>query len=182
MASVEQTCRPLLEAVAFAARAHRHHLRKDGQTPYVSHVFRVCLVLRHYFGVDDERALATAVLHDTIEDTTTDFDDLAELFGSEIAGWVAVLSKDKRRQEDEREEEYMAGLLRCPAWQVRVCKLADMFDNLVDLKHTQPAQRSKTVRRIRSYLEALGRDLPEEAQRPYELVARLLAEVEAEKA
>ena len=37
----------LLDAVAFAARAHKYQIRKDGQTPYVSHVFRVCLIARH---------------------------------------------------------------------------------------------------------------------------------------
>ena len=47
--------RPLLEAIAFAARAHRNHFRKDQQTPYVSHVFRVGLIVRHVFGVDDPK-------------------------------------------------------------------------------------------------------------------------------
>ena len=95
----------LLDAVAFAARAHRHHLRKDGRTPYASHVFRVCLVLRHVFGVEDPDALAAALLHDTIEDTTTDFDDLKEHFGGRVAGWVGhrkaaerVLHRPRRRQ------------------------------------------------------------------------------------
>src|SRR5207247_7086248 len=92
----ESTYRPLLEAIAFAARAHRGQLRKDGQTPYASHVFRVCLILRDAFDVTDHRVLAAAVLHDTVEDTTTDFDDLAEDFDPEVAGWVAALSKDKR--------------------------------------------------------------------------------------
>src|SRR5262249_47035461 len=122
---------PLLDAVAFAARAHRPQLRKDGQTPYVSHVFRVCLVVRHVFGIDDPRVLTAAVLHDTLEDTTTDYDDLREQFGDEVASWVAALSKDMRRPEDEREKEYTAELARS-AWQVQVCKLADVFDNLLD--------------------------------------------------
>ena len=47
-------------------------MRKDRATPYVSHVFRVCLVVRDVFGFDDSRMLITALLHDTIEDTTTD--------------------------------------------------------------------------------------------------------------
>src|SRR5947209_274805 len=79
--------RLLLEAASFAARAHAGQLRKDGQTPYVSHVFRVCLVVRHLFGFDDGRMLAAALLHDTIEDTTTDFDDITRIFGTEIAEW-----------------------------------------------------------------------------------------------
>src|SRR5438128_10744049 len=88
-----KTIRPLLEAIAFAARAHQGKLRKDGATPYVSHVFRVCLVLRHVFGVEDRQALMAAALHDTVEDTDTDFDNLQEEFGQDVACWVAALSK-----------------------------------------------------------------------------------------
>src|SRR5216683_2353929 len=102
-ATLEQTYRPLLEAIAFATRAHQGQLRKDGRTPYVSHVFRVCLILRQVFGIDDSQALTAAVLHDTVEDTTTDFDDLEEKFGADVARWVAALSKDKRLPEKERE-------------------------------------------------------------------------------
>src|SRR5438132_11061847 len=103
MANPESAVGPLLDAVAFAARAHRGQLRKDGATPYVSHVFRACLVVRHVFGFDDERMLTAALLHDTIEDTTTDFDDVTERFGPEVAAWVACLSKDKRLPDDQRE-------------------------------------------------------------------------------
>src|SRR5262249_31371428 len=119
--SVEYAHRPLLEAVAFAARAHHHHLRKDGRTPYASHVFRVCLVVRHVFGIDDPKTLTAAVLHDTVEDTTTDHDDIAEQFGREVADWVGLLSKDKRLPEDAREQAYCDQLARAP-WQVKVCK------------------------------------------------------------
>jgi len=89
---LEGTYRPLLEAIAFAGRAHRHQLRKDGLTPYVSHAFRTCLVVRHVFGIADPQVLIAAVLHDTVEDTTTDHDDVAEHFGKEVADWVARLS------------------------------------------------------------------------------------------
>jgi guanosine-3',5'-bis(diphosphate) 3'-pyrophosphohydrolase len=164
----------LLDAVAFAARAHRHQLRKDDQTPYASHVFRVCLVLRHVFGIADERILTAAVLHDTVEDTTTDFDDLQKHFGAEVAGWVALLSKDKRLPEEERETVYMTGLAKAP-WQVKACKLADMFDNLVDSTHLRPEQRAKTGRRLQGYLAALQTpDLPEPVRKAWERVDELL--------
>src|SRR6058998_118502 len=132
--TLEDSYRPLLEAIAFAARAHQGQLRKDGRTPYASHVFRAGMVLRHVFGVDDTRVLTAAVLHDTIEDTTTDFDDLEERFGKTVAGWVATLSKDKRLVDELREERYTHGLSQAP-WQVRVCKLADIYDNLSDSRH-----------------------------------------------
>jgi len=169
--------RSLLEAIAFAARAHQGQLRKDGKTPYASHVFRVCFVLRHVFGIDDCQALTAAVLHDTIEDTTTDFDDLQEHFGQEIATWVAALSKDKRLPEPEREQAYVAGLAKAP-WQVKVCKLADVFDNLSDCL---PERRARVFQNARRYLEGLRADLPEPARRPWQIVHRLLIDMEEAK-
>ncbi|HEV3255936.1 MAG TPA: HD domain-containing protein [Gemmataceae bacterium] len=171
------TYRPLLEAVAFAARAHHGQLRKDGQTPYVSHVFRVTLVLREVFGIDDRQALTAAVLHDTVEDTTTDFDDLEEKFGADVAAWVAMLSKDKRRQEQDREAAYVAQLASAP-WQVKVCKLADVFDNLMDSANMPPEKRGRVFDNSRRYLDALKPGLPEQARRPWDIVSGLLATLE----
>jgi (p)ppGpp synthase/HD superfamily hydrolase len=175
--SSDATYRPLLEAVAFAARAHRHQLRKDRDTPYASHVFRVCLVVREVFGIADVPTLTAAVLHDTIEDTTTDYDDLLERFGSDVASWVAALSKDKRLRDDEREAAYMRQLSNAP-WQVKVCKLADVFDNLMDSKNARPEQREKVLSRAESYLEALRPNLPEPARLPYEITNTLFKEME----
>src|SRR5207245_4512347 len=99
--SLEINHRPLLEAISFAARVHHGQLRKDGRTPYASHVFRVCLIVRQVFEIDDASVLTAAVLHDTVEDTTTDFDDLKNEFGEKVAGWIAALSKDKRLPDAE---------------------------------------------------------------------------------
>lgn len=174
--SVLARYRPLLEAASFAARAHRHQLRKDGQTPYVAHPFRVCLIVRHVFGIDDPDYLAAALLHDTIEDTTTDFDDLEERFGPRVAGLVGTLSKDARLQEGEREKAYTAALAAAdPA--AKVAKLADMFDNLSDSAHLSAKGRARTIGRLRGYLAVLERNLPEVARRPYDLVRELLEEV-----
>jgi guanosine-3',5'-bis(diphosphate) 3'-pyrophosphohydrolase len=175
--SAPESVIPLLDAIAFAARAHKPQLRKDGQTPYVSHVFRVCLVVRHVFGVSDPRVLTAAVLHDTIEDTTTDYDEIAERFGEEVASWVAALSKDKRQQEEEREAAYADELARSP-WQVQVCKLADIFDNLLDSGRFPPEKRKKTFQRSRHYLQTLQANLRPEAQPHWETVAGLLKRLE----
>ena len=121
----------VLRAITFSSYAHRHQFRKDGKTPYISHPFRVLTILRHVFGVTDERVLAAAVLHDTIEDTTTDFDDICEFFGEEIASWVAALSKDNRLPEKIREAEFYETLVASPD-EVRLIKLADLYDNTLD--------------------------------------------------
>ena len=119
-------------AASLAALAHLHHSRKDDKkTPYFSHPARVAMTVAVRFGCSDEHALAAAFLHDVIEDTTTDYDDLLEHFGPEIADIVACLSKDPRVVEPERERLYDEQLAAGP-WQARLVKLADVYDNLVD--------------------------------------------------
>ena len=166
------------EAAAFAARAHRHQTRKDGQTPYVSHPFRVCLVVRHVFGIDDPRILAAALLHDIVEDTTTDYDDILEHFGPEVARWVAAVSKDPRMEFEEREAEYRK-VLAAADWQGKVVKLGDLYDNIGDCKHFTKKAQQKTAKKSRLYLAAVREGLPPEAQPAVRLVEARLAELES---
>lgn len=124
--------RPLWQdAVSFAARQHQHHFRKDGRTPYIAHVVRVMMTVRDLFGCDDADALCAAVLHDTIEDTPADFDDIESSFGPVVAELVAALSKNMLLREDDRETDYDARLARA-GWRARLIKLADVYDNLCD--------------------------------------------------
>lgn len=177
----DDTCRRLLEACSFAARAHGRQLRKDGSTPYVSHPFRVCLIAGKVFGVEDPAVLTAAVLHDCVEDTSTDFDDLAEAFGADVAGWVAALSKDKRLPEPEREQGYAEALRRAP-WQAKVCKLADVYDNLLDSASADPHRLAKTFKNAHRYLDAVAHGLPDSARSAWEAASRLLAALEAKAA
>jgi guanosine-3',5'-bis(diphosphate) 3'-pyrophosphohydrolase len=174
--SIAEKYRSLLSAASFAARAHRHQVRKDGGTPYIAHPFRVCLIIRHVFGIDDPEVLTAALLHDTVEDTTTDCDDLIEHFGPRVANWVGALSKDKRMPDEHREAAYMQGLASAPL-PVKLCKLADIFDNLMDSAHLSPAQRAKTLARARKYLDCLKDNLSESAQSAFDLVNRLHTEI-----
>jgi guanosine-3',5'-bis(diphosphate) 3'-pyrophosphohydrolase len=168
----------IFAAASFAAKAHRHQLRKDKETPYFSHPVRVCLVVRHVFGFDDPRMLAAALLHDTIEDTTTDCDDLIESFGPEVALWVGALSKDSRLPEDEREAEYKESLAAAD-WQVKVLKLADLYDNMGDCSQLSAVGRRKTVRKSQGYMNAVRDGLPPEAAPALRLVEERLAQLES---
>jgi (p)ppGpp synthase/HD superfamily hydrolase len=130
------------------------------------------------FGFDDPRMLAAALLHDTIEDTATDCDDIMELFGPEVAKWVAALTKDMRLPHDEREDNYAKGLAAAD-WQVKALKLADIYDNLGDSKHLSPGGRRRTATKTRFYLAAIRTGLPEQVQPALKLVESRLAELEA---
>ncbi len=172
--------RLLFSAVAFAARAHRHQLRKDGATPYVSHAFRVCMIVRHLFGIGDPNVLSAALLHDTVEDTTTDYDDIAGEFGTDVADWVSALTKEMRLPEQERETKYHAGLAVAP-WPVYACKLADIYDNLTDSEALDAGSRVKTIRRSETYLAILKPGLTPETEAAYSLTMARLAEVKASR-
>lgn len=142
-------------AASFAARAHAGQLRKDGRTPYVAHVFRVALTVRHVFACDDETALCAALLHDTIEDTATDYDDVEKHFGEAVADCVAALTKNMLLREDRRERDYDARLADAP-WQARLVKLADVYDNACDLAPPMPT--AKHVARAERALALTERD------------------------
>lgn len=165
----------VLDAIAFAARAHQGQLRKDKQTPYVSHVYRVAMIVRQLFGFDDPRMLVTAILHDTIEDTTTDFDDIEEHFGREIADWVGCLTKNKALPETEREEDYIRRLIAAP-WQVHACKLADVYDNLADNANLPQDRRAHSVQRAEMYFNAIRGVAVPQLQEPLTLVGKMIQE------
>ena len=121
-------------ASAFAARMHTGQFRKDNQTPYASHPARVAMALTVVFGCDDPNTIASAFLHDTIEDTPADYDDIADGFGTEIADIVAALTKNMILPEDARARDYDDRLAQAD-WRARLIKLADCYDNLCDIEN-----------------------------------------------
>ncbi len=154
------------EAATFAARAHAGHFRNDGITPYASHPYRVAMTVRETFGCDDAVCLCAALLHDTIEDTPTDFDDILKLFGEETAECVAALTKDMRLRKDIREKTYDEALVRA-SWRAKLVKLADVLDNLTDMSRSSPKMKLNTmIRRCRRALAiAESEPAPNEALR-----------------
>jgi (p)ppGpp synthase/HD superfamily hydrolase len=155
------------EAVSYAARAHRNQLRKDGRTPYVAHVIRTAMTISWVFGCSDRLALLAALLHDTIEDTTTDYDDIAERFGVPVAHAVACLTKNMAMPEQPREAEYDSRIAQGP-WQVRLVKLADVYENLCDLADIPEPQRPrKTADAIERAHRALRLAAAERASNPH---------------
>jgi guanosine-3',5'-bis(diphosphate) 3'-pyrophosphohydrolase len=145
-------------AAAFAARAHQHQLRKDGKTPYVAHVYRVATTLMLVFGCNDEEAIAAAILHDTIEDTATDYDDIQEHFGDQIARIVAALTKNMLLPEDAREKDYDHRLAQAD-WRARLIKLADTYDNFIDKAELSPQTRRALIAKCRRAIELARHDV-----------------------
>lgn len=159
-------------AASFAARAHRHQTRRDGKTPYVAHVFRVAMTVRDVFGCDDRVCVVSALLHDTIEDTGADYDDIAKAFGADVARCVAALTKNMALPEHEREAEYDARLARAD-WRARLVKLADQYDNLCDMCEDDAAFCARATARAERAVRLADVD------RDVEVVAKAAAIVRA---
>ena len=137
----------LFRALAFAAHKHRDQRRKDAEaSPYINHPIALAEVLAGEGGVADLEVLAAALLHDTIEDTATSFEELREHFGARIAGIVAEVTDDKNLPKAERKRlqvEHAAGI--SPG--AKLVKLADKICNLRDVAGRPPAKWDLARRR-----------------------------------
>jgi guanosine-3',5'-bis(diphosphate) 3'-pyrophosphohydrolase len=159
--SIDLLLQKVTDAFLYALERHVGQYRKDNSTPYIVHPFRVFLWLADRAKVYDEDVLAAAFLHDLIEDTKTDYDDLEEKFGKQVAGIVAILSKDKRLSEKVREKRFNEQLEKA-SWRAKIVKIADIYDNHCDMENwstSQPEKKEKLEEKIKQ-LQFLGKNLP----------------------
>lgn len=157
----------LLEAERFAKKKHRHQLRKDKKTPYWFHLRQVVRNLSA-IGIADNDILCAGWLHDTIEDTDTDYDNLAEKFGARVARIVVEVTKDKTLPERKKERAFCAKLSNA-SWEAQAVKLCDIWANLADLRSgygnrtrrlTQIKKKMKDFYAIRSGLVRHSTNIP----------------------
>jgi (p)ppGpp synthase/HD superfamily hydrolase len=129
------------KAEEYARKKHAHAFRKDGKTPYANHLGAVVDNLRR-LGITDEDVLCAGWLHDTIEDTNVDYDDLFEKFGQKTADIVAAVTKDNRLPRHKREQNYMNQLKSSP-FEAKLVKLGDILANIKDLEKSGYSQEKK---------------------------------------
>jgi guanosine-3',5'-bis(diphosphate) 3'-pyrophosphohydrolase len=88
-----KTERPLArKAFRFALRQHQGARRKSGE-PYILHPLAVAQILVKEIGLRDPHAIAAALLHDVVEDTSTEIEVIETQFGSTVARLVEGLTK-----------------------------------------------------------------------------------------
>jgi len=141
----------ILAAIAFAADKHRNQRRKDAAaSPYINHPIALANVLANEAGIDDERVLIAAILHDTLEDTETTAQELVRHFGQEITDMVLEVTDDKTLLKAERKQQQIehASTISRGA---KLVKLADKICNLRDIATAPPAGWS--LRRKQNYFD-----------------------------
>jgi guanosine-3',5'-bis(diphosphate) 3'-pyrophosphohydrolase len=128
----------VLRAAAFAAGKHRNQRRKDAEaSPYINHPIALAELLASA-GVEKEEVLVAGLLHDTVEDTATSFEELERHFGKGLADIVREVTDDKSLPKEERKRlqvEHAADLSR----EAKLVKLADKICNLRDIGSAPPA-------------------------------------------
>ncbi len=132
----------LLSAIAFAAHKHRDQRRKYlVASPYINHPIGLANLLANEAGIEDERILIAAILHDTIEDTETTEQELIRDFGKEVADIVMEVTDDKSLSKTERKQLQIKHAATLSRWAC-VVKLADKICNLRDIANSPPADWS----------------------------------------
>ncbi len=142
----------LTRAFDYAAQAHSGQLRQSGQE-FIYHPWGVAKILA---GLQlDEATLAAALLHDVVEDTSTDIEELRGEFGDEVAKLVegvTKLTRVKFQSREHAEAENYRKLIVAMAEDLRVIliKLADRLHNLRTIEYLG---KQKQLQKARETLE-----------------------------
>lgn len=139
----------LNKAYVFSMKAHGTQLRASGD-PYFSHPIEVAGLLTD-LKLDDE-TIATAILHDTIEDTLATVEQIEKLFGANVArlvDGVTKLSKIEALTENERAAENLRKFLLAMSDDIRVLlvKLADRLHNMRTLHFIKSEDKRRRIAR-----------------------------------
>ena len=121
------------KAIVFATKAHHGTERRGKSFPYIIHPLEAMAIVATM--TSDPELLAATVLHDTIEDTDTTYDDLQREFGTRVADLVAA-ETDMRQNADgheltwrERKQRDMDNL-KASTREVKTIALGDKLSNM----------------------------------------------------
>jgi len=128
----------LFDTLAYASEKHQGQRRKGGhRIPYINHPIKVVQILLHCASAADPILVQAALLHDTLEDTTSTFEELRTYFGTEVARTVSEVTDDMTLPLNERKQLQVKN---APYLSVRAKKIriADKIANLKDLMDYPP--------------------------------------------
>ena len=142
------------KAFRLAQERHRPQVRASGE-PYILHPIEVSTILAQY--KLDPPTIAASLLHDTVEDTNTNLEELQELFGKEVRLLVdgvtkltAISSRQGREAPTPRSKQMAAAenlrkifLAMTKDLRVILIKLADRLHNLRTLGNLRPDKQKR---------------------------------------
>lgn len=118
-------------AFEFAKEKHKNQTRKITNEPYIKHLYDVAKILEEN-GCSPE-VVISGILHDTIEDTNTTYEEIEDKFGKKIATIVLGETENKALEYKERKQERITAL-KTASFEVKLVKCADMLANITDIE------------------------------------------------
>src|ERR1700742_788775 len=139
----------LNRAYVFSMQAHGSQQRASGD-PYFSHPLEVAGLLTDM--KMDSTTIATALLHDTVEDTLASLADIQKQFGPNVArlvDGVTKLSRIEFQNDQTKQAENFRKLVLAMSEDIRVLliKLADRLHNMRTLHHIKDADKRRRIAR-----------------------------------
>src|SRR3972149_7281907 len=129
----------------FAAKAHEGQVRKSGG-PFLKHPMEVAHILARM--KMDTPSIVVGLLHDTVEDSLTMVEDIAEKFGKEIAELVEGLTKISKVEfmsREEKQAENFRKMIISMSKDIRVI-LIKLADRLHNMRTLEPLPQNKQKR------------------------------------
>jgi len=142
-------------ARAFAREKHKDQLRKYTNLPYYTHLENVADIVAYV--TSDPEVIAAAVLHDTLEDTDTTYDELVEHFGRRVADLVKEVTDVSTKADGNRATRKGMDLkhLANASPDGMTIKLADLVDNTESIMKYDPKFGKLYLKEKRALLEVL---------------------------
>lgn len=119
------------QALEFAEKAHKGQKRKNSDAAYITHPIRVAERLEAN-GFSEE-LICAGYLHDTVEDTLIEIEDIERKFGPRVAKLVAAHTEDKSKSWKERKQ-HTIDTIKNAEKDVKYLIVADKLDNLLGLE------------------------------------------------
>ncbi|PAV30573.1 phosphohydrolase [Virgibacillus profundi] len=119
------------QALELAEKAHVGQKRKNSDAAYITHPIRVAERLEAN-GFSEELVCA-GYLHDTVEDTLIEIEDIEKKFGPKVAELVAAHTEDKSKSWQERKQ-HTIDTIRNAEKEIKYLVVADKLDNLLGLE------------------------------------------------
>ena len=165
-----------MRAWHFAAARHGAQKVPGSELPYITHVGAVAMEVLATIALEDlaipDLAVACALLHDTVEDTPTTTEEIADAFGIAVANGVRALSKDKAVPKPEQMADSLRRIQEQPR-EIWIVKLADRCVNMEPAPAHWPMDKRRAYQRQAvTILEQLGSASPSLAARLREKIAR----------
>ena len=136
----------IIEAINFARIAHEGQKRKGKNLSYITHPLSVGLLLSSS-GANEDVVIA-GILHDTIEDTDVNYEDIEKEFGKNIADIVNdVTEKDKSLSWVERKRLALEEVKDMRNDSILV-KTADVFQNMSEQLEDYKSEGNKMFKRF----------------------------------